>query len=192
MEDLDAACSEWAREMATKMEPALAIKYLRKAAEHRKDPLDSSFSDRMRAQPTAYQLASYNRRIFESWIINSTMNEPEAPPIDVKNIVDDDPCPSWDFTYTNLLVRGDGVPKPPKASDLEGCGCVGGCRSDADACSCAQRNMQFAEARDTTGFLYDSQGCLQEFQFPIFECNEACSCADYCNNRVSLIHIESA
>ena len=172
--------------MASHMEPRVAIKYLRRAAEYRKDPLDSSFSDRMRAQPIDYQLASYNRRIFESWIISSSMNEPEAPPIDVKNTVDDTPCPSWDFTYTNLLIRGDGVPKPPKPSDLEGCNCVGGCRSDITVCSCAQKNMQFAEARNTTGFLYDTQGRLQEFAFPVFECNEACSCAEYCNNRVSL------
>lgn len=189
VESLGAACTEWARTLASDMEPQAAITYLRKAAEYHKDPLDSSFPDRMRAQPEEYQKATYNRRIFESWIIQSTMDEPEAPPIDIKNNVDDDPCPPWDFVYTNLLKRGDGVPKPPKISDLEGCTCIGGCRSDVDVCSCAQRNMQFADARSTTGFLYDSQGCLQEYYFPIFECNEACSCAEYCNNRVSFLHL---
>lgn len=172
--------------MAGFMEPAVAAKYLRKASEYQRDELDSSFCDRMRAQPLGYQNAYYNRRIFEGYMIKNTMDEPEAPPIDIRNDIDNDPCPPWEFLYTNLLVRGDGVPKGPKRSELEGCSCIGGCRSDASVCACAQKNMQFRpDARKTSGFIYDNKGCAREFDHPIFECNEACSCAEYCNNRVS-------
>ncbi|KIM29229.1 hypothetical protein M408DRAFT_68124 [Serendipita vermifera MAFF 305830] len=114
------------------------------------------------------------------------MDEPEAPPIDIKNEVDNDPCPPWEFLYTNLLVRGDGVPKAPEKSTLKGCSCIGGCPSDSDMCECAAKNMQLrSEVRTTTGFLYDSEGRLREFDHPIFECNDACACAEYCNNRVT-------
>lgn len=183
VEDTD-SYSEWAGRMAASMHPKVAKRYLAKARKYHRDPLDSSFSDMMRNLPTGYQRATFNRAIFESWILQNTPEESEAPPITVKNNVDDEPCPAWDFTYTNALIRGDGVPKPLAPEVQTGCQCVGGCRSDSSLCACAKRQEHYALEYGNSGFLYDSEGRLVHTELPIFECNDACTCAIYCRNRV--------
>ncbi|KAG8827382.1 hypothetical protein FRC19_003531 [Serendipita sp. 401] len=179
-------CSDWATAMATSMSPSEAKRYLDKARKYPRDPTDTSFSDMMRDLPQSYLQATSNRLIFESWILQKTSGEPDAPPIGVKNTVDDEPCPSWDFTYINKLIHGDGVPKPLTPEEQEGCSCRGGCRPDIDACSCARRQREYTGEFVESCFLYDAQGrYIDNRQLPIFECNDGCSCAAYCSNRVA-------
>ncbi|PVG00089.1 SET domain-containing protein [Serendipita vermifera] len=159
--------------------------YLTKAKKYIRDEIDSSFLDRMKDRPIEWRMASYNRGIFESWIVQSTPDEPEAPPITVKNLIDDEPCPVWEFFYTNKFVRGDGVPKPPSPDQRTGCSCIGGCKDDSSSCACALAQEKYGKEYDVQGFLYDQDGCLKFIGPPILECNEACSCADYCVNRVA-------
>lgn len=188
-DDSAIGCTEWAKEMAENMPAPVARRYLIKARKYHRDELDSSFTDRMRDRPIEFQRSTYNRDIFESWILQSTLDEPNAPPISVKNTVDEEPCPDWEFFYTNKMVRGDGVPKPLPAEKKDGCKCIGGCYNDVNKCACAARQDKYIRGvrEDITGFLYNDQGQLQELQLPVFECNDACSCADYCRNRVCLV-----
>jgi histone-lysine N-methyltransferase SUV39H len=176
--------SDWAKLMAQEMETNVAQRYLAKAQKYKRDEVDSSFLDNMKDRPIEWRMASHNRGIFESWIIQSTPDEPEAPPIIIKNLVDDDPCPEWEFFYTNRYVRGDGVPKPLSVDQKIGCSCIGGCKDDPNLCSCALKQEKYGRDYDITGFLYDKEGRLKFPGLPILECNEACTCADYCNNRV--------
>jgi histone-lysine N-methyltransferase SUV39H len=180
--------------MAAEMKEADARKYLQRARKYHRDELDSSFTDRMRDRPIEFQRSTYNRDIYESWILQSTLDEPNAPPIGVKNTVDEEPCPEWEYFYTNKMIRGDGVPKPLSSNKREGCSCIGGCYSDINICACAARQEPYNHAvrEDLHGFLYNEHGQLQEFQLPVFECNDACSCAEYCHNRVSTYPVEEA
>lgn len=171
------------------MKPEVAKRYLAKARRLQRDELDSRFADMMRDQLEEYRSSTYNRQIFESWILQSTLDEPDAPVIGVKNNVDSEPCPAWEFVYTNKLIRGDGVPKPPSRDQMEGCSCLGGCYSDPNLCTCAKRQAKWNQGYrdDLLGFNYDSKGELQDLALPIFECNNACSCAIYCRNRVRVM-----
>lgn len=187
---LQTGCSDWALRIAKDMNPRTAKAYLEKARKHWRDPLNTSFVDRLRDLPIEYQLATYNRNVFASWILQSTMeDEPEAPPIDVINTVDDEPCPAWEFVYSNQMVRGDGVPKPLTADQKEGCSCLGSCPADPTKCACVRKQDKYSAILDVKGFLYNAEGRLVEEQLPIFECNDACSCACYCTNRVRTKHV---
>ncbi|KAG8813896.1 hypothetical protein FRC17_001398 [Serendipita sp. 399] len=183
--DYEEQCTDWATTMAASMKPAEAKRYLDQARQYPRDPIDTSFSDMMRDLPQSYLQATSNRHIFESWVLQNTSEEVDAPPIGVRNNVDEEPCPSWDFTYTNKLIYGDGVPKPLSPDEQEGCGCQGGCIPDPDKCACARRQKSYTGEWITPCFLYNLQGkYMPDEQHPIFECNDGCSCATYCNNRV--------
>ncbi|KAG9220051.1 hypothetical protein CCMSSC00406_0007911 [Pleurotus cornucopiae] len=50
---------------------------------------------------------------------NTAEDEPNAPPISIVNNFDDEPCPPWEFYYTNLMWHDEGVP-PPDMTGLKG------------------------------------------------------------------------
>jgi histone-lysine N-methyltransferase SUV39H len=130
------------------------------------------------------------RQVFEAAIADCTRREePGAPPITVENKEDADPCPNWEFLYTNQMWHGEGVP-PPDRTNLASCSCVGKC--DPTKCSCAGKLRPYAQGAQQS--MYNGKGCIDVtstaygmniFLLPVFECNAFCGCDDDCPNRVS-------
>ena len=114
---------------------------------------------------------------------NTALDEPDAPPIQVENSVDDEPTPPWEFHYSNQMWHGDGVP-PPDMENLISCDCIGRCDPRSKTCACALRQQE-AFGNQNADFAYDNKGRLKEPGYPIFECNDLCACDDDCRNRVS-------
>lgn len=127
------------------------------------------------------------RRVFENVMVSNTLHdEPDAPPITVANTVNADPCPPWEFHYTNKLLYGQNVRRGDPAK-LKGCNCVGGCRPDSKTCSCLKRQYRYLRLNNDIsfrGFIYNEDGTIRVLDFPIFECNDACGCDESCMNRV--------
>lgn len=122
------------------------------------------------------------RTVLECYIQEHTgEDEPSSPHIRVKNDVDDDPTPPWEFHYSNKMWHGEGVP-PPDISNLTSCDCSGKCNRNSLTCPCITRQQRYTE--DGSKFIYDDQGRLKLFGYPIFECNDMCRCDDTCPNRV--------
>ncbi|KAL4260849.1 hypothetical protein AB1N83_009623 [Pleurotus pulmonarius] len=113
---------------------------------------------------------------------NTAEDEPNAPPISIVNNCDDEPCPPWEFYYTNLMWHDEGVP-PPDMSGLKGCSCYPKCDPKNGTCSCLQKQRSWS-GEYTPDFAYDSRGRLKYQNVPIFECNDMCGCDDDCRNRV--------
>ncbi|KAJ8689908.1 hypothetical protein PTI98_012766 [Pleurotus ostreatus] len=113
---------------------------------------------------------------------NTAEDEPNAPPISIVNNFDDEPCPPWEFYYTNLMWHDEGVP-PPDMTGLKGCGCYPRCDPKNGSCSCLQKQRSWS-GEFTPDFAYDSRGRLKYQNVPIFECNDMCGCDDDCRNRV--------
>ncbi|KAH7107900.1 SET domain-containing protein [Auriculariales sp. MPI-PUGE-AT-0066] len=104
--------------------------------------------------------------------------------ITVENQIDAEPCPPFEFHYTNSLVYGNNVHRGEPAR-LKGCGCEGGCKPDSKTCACLRtQNMYWKIFGFAAGFNVDAEGCVVDPGFPIFECNEACGCDETCMNRV--------
>ncbi|EAU87055.2 hypothetical protein CC1G_12392 [Coprinopsis cinerea okayama7 len=127
------------------------------------------------------------RDLFKAFIQEHTVqDEPDAPPIDIINNIDDEPAPPWEFHYSNQMWHSDNVP-PPDVKNLEGCDCVGRCTK---SCACLRRQKKLLDPEGPPGqvndFMYDKKGRLRhpEFQEPIVECNALCGCDQDCVNRV--------
>ncbi|KAF8996029.1 hypothetical protein BDQ17DRAFT_962988 [Cyathus striatus] len=114
---------------------------------------------------------------------NTVEDEQDAPDIIIENEVDDEPTPPWEFHYSNQLWHADDVP-PPDMKSLVSCDCIGKCDPKSKTCACVRRQGAFFHEGDPADFVYDSRGRLKKPGFPIFECNDACSCNDDCRNRV--------
>ncbi|EJD35572.1 SET domain-containing protein [Auricularia subglabra TFB-10046 SS5] len=127
------------------------------------------------------------RQLFEHVMsVNTMHDEPDAPPITVDNKINDDPCPPWEFYYTNKLFYGQNVKRGDSAK-LKGCDCVGGCRPDSKTCSCLRRQHRYLRLHGESPplqFNYDQNGRVIYLDYPIFECNDACGCDESCMNRV--------
>ncbi|KZV97869.1 SET domain-containing protein [Exidia glandulosa HHB12029] len=130
------------------------------------------------------------RDVFLSIIQQNTLNdEPDAAAITISNTVDDDPCPPWEFAYTNRVLYGHGVRRGDK-SKLQGCGCVGGCSATSASCACLHRQRRFFQLGgndfEDYGFNYNADGQVLDYRFPVFECNDECGCdPETCLNRVT-------
>ncbi|KAI0035852.1 hypothetical protein K488DRAFT_42400, partial [Vararia minispora EC-137] len=140
--------------------------------------------DRMNAMPGDVRVNDTARQVFLAAVAHNTMaDEPNAPPIDVVNDIDDERAPPWEFHYTNKMWLGEGVPEPD-LENLEGCSCLGRCNPNNKNCACVQRQAQhWSEG----GFLYDANGKLKrnvDAGIPIFECNDLCGCLEDCPNKV--------
>ncbi len=126
------------------------------------------------------------RDMFEAVVYENTYeDEPNAPHISIVNDIDGDPevTPPWEFHYSNRIWHSDDVP-PPDFVNLRGCGCEGYCDPKSRTCSCLKRQHEYCD--DVAGFIYDEKGRLKRRGYPIFECNDLCSCLDDCRNRVCL------
>ena len=158
--------------------------------------LPFNLQDQMMALPDQFRraegmaLAAFKSEI----LVASSTDEPGAPPINIVNEIDDEPCPSFEFHYTNKMYHGEGVPKPDLAH-LDHCNCIGTCRPET--CPCAQKQRKWMhldlwakkEPVPFGGtFIYDRDGrIVPDFHdnHPIFECNAKCRCDDeWCQNRV--------
>lgn len=151
--------------------------------------VDTLMVDLIIGMPEYYRLDPALRTTFVQMICANTLNsEPYAPPVTVANPVDDEPCPPWEFYYTNDLLYGKNVRRgDPKK--LKGCDCVGGCNPNSSTCACLRRQKQYfglaGMDEDTCKFNYDDNERVVNTSFPVFECNEACGCDEDCMNRVS-------
>ncbi|GLB41169.1 putative to Structure Of The Set Domain Histone Lysine Methyltransferase Clr4 [Lyophyllum shimeji] len=111
---------------------------------------------------------------------NTADDEPDAPPIEIINEVDDEPTPPWEFHYTNKIWLGEGM-SPSDMTKLVSCNCMGRCDPKSKTCACVERQERITHIPE---FAYDSRGRVKEPDWPIFECNDLCGCGDDCRNRV--------
>ncbi|TDL21679.1 SET domain-containing protein [Rickenella mellea] len=150
--------------------------------------LPHDLEDLVNALPEWQRNMPVVRLAFESAISENTVDdEPDAPPIEVRNDVDDEITPPWEFHYSNRMWHGKGVP-PPDVKNLRGCDCVGACNPKSLTCACVKRQRKFfKDEPGFSGFMYDEKGRLHlEYAgYPIFECNDLCQCTDDCRNRVA-------
>ncbi|KAG9004966.1 hypothetical protein FRB94_001935 [Tulasnella sp. JGI-2019a] len=148
-------------------------------------PLDGALCDSVNNMPPGWEKDPNRRLIFKAMIRNGSEYEDDAPPIEIINEIDDEPCPPFEFMWTNRMLYGEGVPRMDR--DLKGCNCIGGCDPKNPGCACAMRQTWWYEAfniQDSEGFAYDVGRQLLYHGFPVFECNAACSCDEYCQNKV--------
>lgn len=163
---------------------------------HRSVDLPSSTQNIMNNLPRSHRLHDSARLLFEAYIEQQTaLDEPSAPKIEFWNNVDDlEPCPPWEFHYSNSMWLGEGV-KPPSYKDLKGCKCRGTCSENSTTCACLRKQTEHVP--DGKGFRYNRSGQLKwvasyqetSLSFPIFECNQFCGCDDTCQNRVSRLSV---
>ncbi|KAG5637338.1 hypothetical protein H0H81_004894 [Sphagnurus paluster] len=143
--------------------------------------------DAINALPESLQRNPVMARILESTIqANTAFDEPDAPPIEVVNTVDNDPTPPWEFYYSNAMWHGKDVP-PPHVEGLVSCGCRGRCDPKSKKCACIMRQQEerWKAHEVTQDFMYSATGKLKSTGgYPVFECNDMCGCGDECRNRV--------
>jgi [histone H3]-lysine9 N-trimethyltransferase SUV39H len=144
--------------------------------------LPHTLQDYMNALPAMYRKTDEARLIFEAAIRESTADdEPDAPPIEIYNKIDDEVTPPWEFHYSNKMWYGEGVPGPDSKS-LRGCDCEGRCDPQSKTCLCVKKQSEYLEQ---SGFVYNDKGRLIDpLHYPIFECNDFCGCGEECQNRV--------
>ncbi|KAF8178477.1 hypothetical protein BJ912DRAFT_856060 [Pholiota molesta] len=123
------------------------------------------------------------RKVYEARILENTVeDEPDAPPIEIQNDVDEEATPPWEFFYSNKMWHGEGVPLPDTKSLLR-CNCKGVCNPKSKTCACLKRQREACQDPNLE-FAYDKTGKLKIPGYPIFECNDFCGCGDECRNRV--------
>ncbi|KIO32252.1 hypothetical protein M407DRAFT_67079 [Tulasnella calospora MUT 4182] len=142
-------------------------------------PLDSSLADSMNRTSADFTEDPGRRAIFQEMI---RTRDRGAPPITVVNDVDKEPCPPFEFDWTNEMLFGEGVPRKDK--DLKGCGCLGPCDPYSKTCACIVRQNYWLGEIGEGGFAYGPDGQIMFCHAAVFECNEACGCSEDCQNRV--------
>lgn len=142
-----------------------------------------------------YQRLSDREKHDSSWAMHYTMMIREATPLEfaspdilIENTYDPEaePCPPFEFLWTNNLLLGQNV--PATSSQVEGCDCCGPCDPYSESCECIQRQKKYLMDVELPGggFLYNADGTLKENDYPIFECSDACGCSENCTNRASI------
>ena len=145
--------------------------------------LPHSLQDHINSMSEYTQMMQGMRDLFKATILENTVeDEPDAPPIEIWNSVDNQSTPPWEFYYTNHMWLGEGVP-PPDIKTLLSCTCKGGCDPKSKTCACLLRQRE-AVGDPQLEFAYDKNGKLKIPGYPIFECNDLCGCSDECRNRV--------
>jgi hypothetical protein len=122
---------------------------------------------------------------FQGMISEAERGTP-AELIGIYNQVDDEPCPPFEFIYSNEMWYDADVP-PPDYDHVKGCGCIGRCDPSSTTCSCLRRQEFWTGAEGENryeGFSYTEQGRHKDATMPIFECNWRCGCDADCVNRV--------
>jgi hypothetical protein len=136
--------------------------------------------------PRKRQLANA-RGIFEAQIAQA--EDPRAPPIKIYNPIDKEPCPAFEFVYSNEMWYDTEI-GAPNYKDIKGCDCVGGCENNSTTCACLARQEYWTnDPREEghEGFAYADDGTLLDRSYPVFECNWKCGCDETCRNRVSVV-----
>ncbi len=146
--------------------------------------LPSRLHDYINSRPAESRVHPQMRRLFEHEIyINSADTEHDAPDIKVDNSVDDEPCPPWEFYYTNDMWHTEDIP-PPTREGLVGCDCVGDCSMNSN-CACRTHQVEMAGEYASGDFAYrDGRVKSDARSVPIWECNDMCRCDGHCVNRV--------
>ena len=134
------------------------------------------------------RLSVYTRRdagirdVFRAFMLeNICDDEGGAPEIEIINEVDAEPSPVFEFNYSNRMWYGEDLTMPDY-SKLKGCECIGRCDPKSRTCACARKTRSYLEV---DGCVYEKNGRLKYPRYPIFECNDFCSCDEHCRNRVS-------
>lgn len=137
------------------------------------------------------RLSAYTRRnagirdIFRAFILeNICDDEGGAPEIEIINEVDAEPSPVFEFNYSNRMWYGEDLTMSDY-SELQGCECIGRCDPKSQTCACAIKTRSYLEI---DGCVYEKNGRLKHPRYPIFECNDFCSCDDDCRNRVGFVN----
>lgn len=142
-----------------------------------------------------YQRLPEREKYDPSWAMHYTMMIREATPLEfaspdivIENTYNPEvePCPPFEFLWTNNLLLGHNV--PASAGQTQGCDCCGPCDPYSETCTCIKRQKKYLTELELTdgGFLYEADGTLKDNQYPIFECNETCGCSEKCSNRVNI------
>jgi hypothetical protein len=133
----------------------------------------------------------WHKVLFKEMITEGTKDEPKAPSIEIVNHVDDEPCPPFEFYWSNSMFYGEGVPRQDR--NLKGCECIGKCDPTSQACACVQRQEFYYQEFNVeeTGFVYDEHRILKYHFVPVYECNAACGCPPECSNRVRVTYSTS-
>ncbi|KAG8956369.1 hypothetical protein FRC04_004450 [Tulasnella sp. 424] len=142
-------------------------------------PLNSSLADSMNQTIPGFAEDPARRAIFEEMI---RTRDRGAPPITIVNDVDNEPCPPFEFDWTNEMLFGENVPRKDK--DLKGCDCLGPCDPYSKTCACIVRQNHWLGDIGEGGFAYGPDGQIMFCHAAVFECNEACGCSEDCQNRV--------
>jgi histone-lysine N-methyltransferase SUV39H len=109
-----------------------------------------------RILPTLTRNPALHRAMFESWMLESTCDEPEAAPIKVYNDVDSEGAPpDMEFVYSNRMLYHKDVPDPELGL---GCDCDGPCDPKSTTCSCLKRQELYSYNL-VEGFAYDECVC---------------------------------
>ena len=164
---------EYGREFAPVYERAANLRY--------------DLEDLVNNLPPSHRNSPYLRELLKHAIFHNTRDEEDAPAINIVNDVDGEVIPPWEFHYSNKIWHGEGVP-PPNVDDLYGCDCVGVCDPNSKTCACVRRYYEISKDKDykLNGKVYDNDGHLVHFGWPIYECNDLCRCSDMCKNRASI------
>ena len=150
--------------------------------------LPTGLLDYLNNLPDSIRKSLVFRRMLEAVIAeNTAQDEPDAPPIEVINEIDDEPTPPWEFYYSNKLWYHEDVP-PPDYDKLVGCDCIGECDPTSTTCVCLrrQKNLWPDGEHSGFGFSYDENGLLKNWDETVVECNDLCQCTSRCRNRVSV------
>jgi len=141
------------------------------------------------------RLSAYTRRdagildVFRAFMLeNICDDEGNAPEIEIINEVDAESSPVFEFNYSNRMWYGEDLAMPDY-SKLKGCECIGRCDPKSRTCACARKTRSYLE---TDGCVYEKNGRLKYPRYPIFECNDLCSCDEHCRNRVSFSNLNCA
>lgn len=125
---------------------------------------------------------------YQYMIKEATPKEWASPDILIVNEVDPEiqPCPPFEFLWTNEMFLGKNIPKA--TVPIKGCECIGKCDPNSKTCLCMRRQRRwYALGENETlslGTLYDERGYLTNYGYPVIECNEDCECDEDCTNRV--------
>lgn len=93
-----------------------------------------------------------HRTIFQSWMLELSNGELQAPEIQVYNDVDDEGAPpDMEFEYSNDMLYHEDVPDPELGP---GCSCEGPCDPASKTCSCLKRQELYSYGL-VKGFAYD-------------------------------------
>ncbi|KAL9933049.1 hypothetical protein V8E36_008304 [Tilletia maclaganii] len=135
---------------------------------------------------------AHHRALWLAWVME---HERSAADITLSNDIDAEPCPPWDWCFTDKYIadnltsqRDEADESVEKATPLRGCSCDDD-SCDPATCECFARLklMDPITWSAETDFAYNRFGRLRNGHFEqcvILECNDSCGCSASCRNRL--------